>query len=144
MSAASATNSHNARPLTVLVYSDDVTVRQSVMLAIGRRPAAELPRVEFVEVATEPMVIRYMDAGGIDLAILDGEARPAGGMGVCRQLKDEIFNCPPLLVLTARRDDAWLASWSRADAVVPRPLDPRALADAASALLRRRLADLPA
>jgi hypothetical protein len=42
-----------------------------------------------------------MDAGGIDLAILDGEAVP-GGMGLCRQLKDEVVRCPPILVLTAQ------------------------------------------
>lgn len=130
--------------LTVLVYSDDSSVRQSVLMAIGRRPAPELPRVEFIEVATEPVVIKNMDAGNIDLAILDGEAVPAGGMGVCRQLKDEIWNCPPILVLTGRAQDAWLASWSRADAVVAHPIDARQLADAAASLLRRRLANLPA
>ena len=130
--------------LTVLIYSDDATVRQSVMLALGRRPAAALPRVEFVEVATEPVVIKKMDAGGIDLAILDGEAVPAGGMGICRQMKDEIWNCPPILVLTGRAQDAWLASWSRADAVVAHPIDPRHIADAAAGLLRRRLAEMPA
>ena len=27
-------------------------------------------------------MIRMMDSGGIDLAILDGEAVPAGGMGI--------------------------------------------------------------
>ena len=65
-----------------------------------------------------------MDAGGIDLAILDGEAVPAGGMGIARQLKDEIYRCPPMLVLTGRPDDGWLATWSRADAAVPHPIDP--------------------
>ena len=57
-----------------------------------------------------------MDTGAIDLAILDGEAVPAGGMGIARQLKDEIYQCPPVLVLTGRPQDAWLATWSRAEA----------------------------
>ena len=65
-----------------------------------------------------------MDAGGIDLAILDGEAVPAGGMGIAKQLKDEIYHCPPMLVLTGRPQDAWLATWSRAEAAVPHPIDP--------------------
>ena len=129
--------------LVVLVYSDDRKARQQVMLALGRRPAAELPAVRYLECAALPAVIRAMDAGGIDLAVLDGEAVPAGGMGVCRQLKDEIFRCPPILVLTGRPQDAWLATWSRADAVVPRPLDPMVMADAAAALLRQRLAGMP-
>ncbi len=131
------------RELTVLVYSDDRDARQQVMRALGVRPAPELPAVRFIEVATEPLVMRTMDAGGIDLAILDGEAVPAGGMGVCRQLKDEIFRCPPILVLTARSQDAWLATWSRADGVAPRPLDPMRLAELAAHLLRQRLAGLP-
>ncbi len=133
----------DAQVLTVLVYSDDRDTRQQVIRILGVRPAPELPAIRVVEVATEPLVMRTMDAGGIDLAILDGEAVPAGGMGVCRQLKDEIFHCPPILVLTARPQDAWLATWSRADGVAPRPLDPMRLADLAGHLLRQRVAGLP-
>ena len=125
-------------PLQVLVYSDDVTTRQQVILALGRRPHPDLPEVEYVEVATEPMVISVMDTGRIDLAILDGEAAPAGGMGVAKQLKDEIYRCPPLLVLTGRPQDAWLATWSRADGAVAHPLDPIELAQTVVALLRSR------
>ena len=80
-----------------------------------------------------------MDAGEIDLAILDGEAVPAGGMGIAKQLKDEIYQCPPLLVLTGRPQDAWLATWSRADAAVPHPIDPIQLAEAVAGLLRSRV-----
>jgi DNA-binding response OmpR family regulator len=84
-------------------------------------------------------VVRAVDAGGVDLLVLDGEAVPAGGLGLCRQLKDEIFDCPPVLVLTGRPQDDWLAAWSRADAAVPHPLDPVALAAAAARLLRARV-----
>lgn len=128
----------------MLVYSDDRSTREAVRLALGKRPAADLPVLEYVECATEPAVIRLMDAGGIDLAILDGEAVPAGGMGIARQLKDEIFQCPPVLVLTGRPQDAWLATWSRAEAAVSHPLDPIRLAEATAGLLRTRLASLPA
>lgn len=123
----------------VLVYSDDRTVRERVRLALGRRPAADLPRLEYLECATEPAVVAAADAGGLDLLILDGEAVPAGGMGICRQLKNEIYRCPPVLLLIGRRDDAWLATWSQADAVVAHPLDPLALAGAVDRLLRARL-----
>ena len=82
--------------LRVLVYSDDLNTRQQVILALGRRVHPDLPELEYVEVATEPVVIQNMDAGQIDLAILDGEAVPAGGMGIAKQLKDEIYQCPPL------------------------------------------------
>ncbi|WP_299057789.1 hypothetical protein [uncultured Nocardioides sp.] len=126
-------------PLRVLVYSDDRNVREQVILALGRRPHPDLPECEYVEVATEPVVVQQMDAGGVDLAILDGEAVPAGGMGIAKQLKDEIYSCPPIMVLTGRPQDAWLATWSRAEAVCPHPLDPVQLAESVITLLRRRV-----
>ncbi|SDE34291.1 Rv3143 family two-component system response regulator [Rhodococcus tukisamuensis] len=125
--------------LRVLVYSNDKTVREAVVLALGTRPDPDLPELEFVEVATAPVVIERLDAGGVDLAILDGEATPAGGMGIAKQLKDEIDPCPPILVLIGRADDAWLANWSRAEATVAHPIDPLRLAETAVALLRTRL-----
>jgi DNA-binding response OmpR family regulator len=126
--------------MTVLVYSDDVNTRQKVKLAVGRRPAPELPRVEFLECATPAAVISALDRGGVDVAVLDGEAVPAGGMGVCRQAKDEVYQCPPILVLVGRPQDGWLATWSRADGVVSYPLDPIAVARATAELMRRRVA----
>jgi DNA-binding response OmpR family regulator len=121
--------------LTILLYASSRTTRENVRLALGRKVAVDLPEVRVLEVATAPALITAMDAGGIDLAILDGEAVP-GGMGLCRQLKDEILRCPPLLVLIGRADDAWLATWSRADGVSPHPIDPLRLPAAVAALLR--------
>jgi DNA-binding response OmpR family regulator len=60
-------------------------------------------------------------------------------MGVCRQIKDEIFDCPPVLLLIGRPQDAWLATWSRAEETVAHPVDPAELAGALASLLRRRL-----
>jgi DNA-binding response OmpR family regulator len=127
--------------LRILVYSDDADVRQQVILALGRRPHPDFPEAEYVEVATEPVVLQQLDAGSLDLVILDGEAVPAGGLGIAKQLKDEIYQCPPILVLTGRPQDAWLATWSRADGAVPHPLDPLQLAEAVTRLLRGRVAE---
>jgi DNA-binding response OmpR family regulator len=129
-----------AAPVNVLVYSDDANTREQVRLAAGRRPAADLPPVEYVECATLPAVLAELERGGIDACVLDGEAVPAGGMGVCRQIKDEIFQCPPVLLLIGRPQDAWLATWSRAEATVAHPVDPAALADGLAGVLRTRLA----
>ncbi|MGA8545670.1 MAG: hypothetical protein WB785_10500 [Mycobacterium sp.] len=123
-------------PLRVLVYSDNAKTRQDVMLALGKRVHPDLPELSYVEVATGPMVIQQVDAGNIDLAILDGEATPEGGMGIAKQLKDEIAQGPPIVVLTGRRDDAWLASWSRAEAAVSQPIDPIRLSRTVLELLR--------
>jgi DNA-binding response OmpR family regulator len=122
--------------LRILVYSDNVQTREEVMRALGKKLHPDLPELTYVEVATGPMVVRQMDAGGIDLAILDGEAAPTGGMGIAKQLKDELEVCPPILVLTGRPDDAWLANWSRAEAAVPHPIDPIVLGRTALGLLR--------
>ncbi|MET9956386.1 hypothetical protein ABZ135_33235 [Streptomyces sp. NPDC006339] len=124
---------------TVLVYSDDANTRAQVRLAAGRRPAADVPPVEFVECATLPAVLTALEQGGIDVCVLDGEAVPAGGMGVCRQIKDEVFHCPPVLLLIGRPQDAWLATWSRADAAVTLPVEPVEFAASLAALLRSRL-----
>ncbi|MEW2525864.1 hypothetical protein [Streptomyces sp. NPDC047071] len=125
---------------TVLIYSDDASTREQVRLAAGRRPAADVPEVRFVECATLPAVLKELDHGGIDVCVLDGEAVPAGGMGVCRQIKDEVFQAPPVLLLMGRPQDAWLATWSRAEAAVTLPVEPVEFAAALASLLRSRAA----
>jgi DNA-binding response OmpR family regulator len=126
--------------MKVVVYSHDADTRARVRLAIGRRPAPDVPEAEIIEVATEPMLFRKLDAGEVDVMILDGEAPPAGGMGICRQAKDEIYNCPPVLLIIGRPDDGWLATWSRAEAVVSHPIDPVDLARELAVLMRQRSA----
>lgn len=122
--------------LRILVYSDNARTREQVIRALGRHLHPDLPELTYLEVATAPMVVRQMDEGGIDLAILDGEATPTGGMGIAKQLKDELATCPPIVVLTGRPDDAWLANWSRAEAAVPHPIDPIVLGRTVLGLLR--------
>ncbi len=123
--------------LNVLLYSDDVATRDAVRLAVGRRPAKDVEVASWLEVATPAAAVSGTEAGGLDLLILDGEAAKMGGLGLCKQLKNEIFNCPPILVLTGRPEDAWLAAWSQADLAVPHPIDPVALSRAVADLGRR-------
>jgi DNA-binding NarL/FixJ family response regulator len=142
MTSSPASTGHDvagaSQVLSVLLYSSNATTREAVRMAVGRRPAADLPPVAWTECATGDAVIAAVDAGGQDLLILDGESAPVGGMGLCKQLKDEIYECPPVLVLIGRPQDAWLATWSRADFAVPLPVDPVAAAEAVALLARRR------
>lgn len=125
-----------AHRLTVLLYSNDIATRDAVRLAVGRRPARDVEVTSWLECATAAAVIEAVETGHFDLMILDGETSPTGGLGLCRQLKNEIFDCPPVLVLTGRPQDGWLAAWSQADLAVPHPLDPFAVAGAVAELGR--------
>ena len=125
--------------LKILVYSDDSSIRQNLISALGKRLAPDLPENEILEFATGPAIRQYLDnKGKADLFILDGEAAPEGGMGIARQLKDEIFNCPPVLLIVARAEDHWLGSWSRAEDVVVYPIDPFTFASRAAKLITAR------
>lgn len=125
-----------SEPLKILVFSHRQDVRESIITAIGTRPAADLGRVRFIVAERVADVLSDVDAGAVDLAILDGEAQPTGGIGLCRQLKNEIDDCPPIVIAVKRRDDRWLATWSQADAVLVHPLDPLTAAGTVAEVLR--------
>jgi DNA-binding response OmpR family regulator len=134
LTMASATNE---RKLTIAIYSDDSTVRSSIITALGNRISSNLPEHKIVEFATGPALRLYLDSKqSVDLFILDGEAVPEGGLGLARALKDEVFNCPPILAITGRVQDNWLASWSKADDVVMHPIDPFTIASKVAGLLK--------
>ena len=61
--------------MKVVVYSHDADTRARVRLAIGKRPAPDVPEAEIIEVATHPALIRLLDAGGVDVMVL--EERPS-------------------------------------------------------------------
>jgi hypothetical protein len=130
------------RKPVIIVYSDDSSVRAAIVAALGKRVANDLPEHQIEEFATGPALRAFVDQKSVsgqlraDLFILDGEAVPEGGMGIARQLKDEVFNCPPVLLITGRREDAWLAAWSRAEASVIHPIDPFTLANTVADLMR--------
>lgn len=128
-----------SRALRVLVYSDDADTRAQVIGALGTHPDPALPDLSYIEVATAPMVFAQLDAGVVDVVIADGEATPSGGMGVAKQMKDELDPCPPTLVLLGRADDRWLADWSRADATATLPVDPIALPATFVAMVKKFL-----
>jgi DNA-binding response OmpR family regulator len=134
-------SSPSGQPLYILVYSGDLTTRTHISASLGSQLARDLPHHRIVEIATGPALRQYVDAKKkVDLFILDGETHPEGGMGISRELKDEVFNCPPVLLIAGRAQDAWLATWSRADDVILHPVDPFTLSEKAAQLLRSRTA----
>lgn len=122
---------------TVLLYSDDAKVRDRIRLAIGTRPAADLT-VEFVDATTWEDCRNLLDKYEIDLMVLDGEASPAGGLGIARQTKDEYATPPPICVVIARAADRWLAAFAQVDQTLLAPLDPVTTGQTIAGMLRGR------
>ena len=123
--------------LVIALYSDDSSVRASVISALGKQLDPTLAVHDIKEFATADALRLYVDSKKqVDLFVLDGEAVPEGGMGVARQLKDEVFNCPPVLLITGRAQDNWLAAWSKAEGTVTHPIDPFTIAAKCAALLK--------
>ncbi len=120
---------------TVLVYTGKPAVRDQVRLALGRSPGVGVDDVTYLMADTGDQVVRAVEEGLADLLVLDGEAWPTGGLGLCRELKNSDIDCPPTIVLIARADDRWLGRWSQADVVLAHPVDPWELARTALALL---------
>ncbi|MBM0238281.1 hypothetical protein JNW88_15995 [Micromonospora sp. ATA32] len=127
------------RLCTVLLYSDDPQVRDRMRLAVGTRPAPGL-RIEFVDASNYGECIRLVDDYEIDLLLLDGEATPAGGIGIARQIKDDRDDAPPTCVVIARSADRWLAAYAEVDATLVHPLDPVTTGTTVAELLRTHAA----
>jgi DNA-binding NarL/FixJ family response regulator len=124
--------------LEIALYSDDSSVRETVKKALGFRIAPDLPAHIISEFATGPALRARVDGGkNFDLFILDGESVPEGGLGIAKQLKDEVFNCGTVIVLVGRASDAWLAGWSRAEGVISHPIDPFTIAATVADILRQ-------
>lgn len=126
----------SSQTLRILVFSHRPEIREAIITAVGYRPATDLGRIDYLEASTIEDVLFVVDNEHVDLAIFDGEAQPTGGMGLSRQLKNELDDCPPIVVAVRRRDDRWLATWSQADAVIVHPLDPLAAAETVAEVLR--------
>jgi DNA-binding response OmpR family regulator len=143
VSTTSSSGLRTDAPASVLVYSHRPEVRAAVRTAVGRRPAADVGPLSWIECETGDEVVAAVDGDRVDLCILDGEAQPTGGMALTRQLDLEVADRPPVLLLIARQPDRWLAHWSNADGTLPMPVDPLTAPGVVADLLReqdRRLA----
>jgi DNA-binding response OmpR family regulator len=128
----------------IALYSSDSATREAVKAALGARVAYGMP-VVVSEFTTAPELFDALRLGGFDLLIADAEATPYGGMGVARTIKNELSVTLPIVLLVAREADAWLATWSRAEAVSRLPIDPLQFPQVIAALLRgvRKGTDTP-
>lgn len=121
----------------IVVYSDDQSVRAAISAALGKKLPGEVSEHMVVDFATADALRLYLgEKRKVDLFILDGEAVPEGGLGLAHALKDELIECPPIMVIIQRPQDSWLAKWSGADSVISHPIDPFTLGSKVAELLQ--------
>ena len=125
-------------PVKVLVFSDNSSTRQAVITGVGFKASKDTAPIEWLEAATAFGVFELVDSHDIAVLVLDGETQKEGGMSVAKELANTRENLPPILMLTARPQDQWLATWAGASRIVSAPLDPQALQENLAELLRAR------
>ncbi len=119
----------------VLLFSDDIDTRKAVIDGIGLRPSKDSPSVNWVECATRFGVLEAMKDHEFAALVLDGNAQKEGGMAIAREVEGAYSTVPPIVMITARQQDDWLASWAGAAATVPEPIDPITLQETLSTAL---------
>ncbi len=124
--------------VNVLVYSDNADMRQQMMYAVGRRVAADLPEINFIEAATWQGADLKVQENDCALLILDAETAKLGGIGFGKKVRDEYDPQMPYIIVVARAQDEWLARTSRPNAVIVSPINPRELASEVDKILRER------
>lgn len=125
-------------PVKVLVFSDNSSTRQAVITGVGFKASKDTAPIEWLEAATAFGVFELVDSYDIAVLVLDGETQKEGGMSVAKELANTRENLPPILMLTARPQDQWLATWAGASRIVSAPFDSQELQENLAELLRAR------
>jgi DNA-binding response OmpR family regulator len=114
----------------VLLVSPDpqtLTMMQLVVSGIERRLGETLA---FVRAADGVEGLEVARRERPDAVVADEIASRAGAFSLARDLRGAFEPYPgPIVILLERRQDAWLAEWSGADAWFVKPPDPFQVAD---------------
>lgn len=119
--------------MKILIVEDDKTIADLIVEAIRHQ---QYP----VEVAYDGQTaLEYLEAGGIDLLILDLGLPKVDGITLCQTIRQKNYNLP-ILILTARDTslDKVIGLDAGADDYVVKPFDVAELLARVRALLRRR------
>jgi CheY-like chemotaxis protein len=117
----------------LLLVSGDARVSAQVTTALmGQRD------LDVVEVATPQRALALIDDGeAFDIVVADNDTHPTGGFYLAREVaarREVGEEVPPVVLLLARAQDAWLSDWAQADAWLLKPVDPFDLAEVDDAL----------
>lgn len=119
--------------MKILVYSESSETRRNVIESVGIQAAKGQPEITWIEAATPAGATIAFEENSPQVLVLDGESTKAGGMSVARQLADRYDKVGPIVMLTARPQDKWLATWAGSSVVLPAPYDPIDLQNAVAA-----------
>lgn len=121
----------------MLLVSGDPRVTAQVTTALAGRTDFDV-----TEVATPQRALQQLDdEGPFDIVVADNDTHPTGGFYLAREVRarGQMGRAvPPVVLLIARKQDAWLSDWAQADAWVCKPADPFDLAEVIAALVDGR------
>jgi DNA-binding response OmpR family regulator len=122
-----------------LVISPDEEVRQHLRIALQSAERRTGGSWRYLEASDGIAGLRTAWRELPDVVVVDEIASRAGAFAVAKDLRGAQEPFPGAIVIVlARREDAWLARWAGADAWIERPIDPFALADAVVEAVARR------
>lgn len=122
-----------------LVISADPALRVQLKVAIRSAERTTGDRWEYLEAPNGLVGLKIAWRTLPDVVVADEIASGAGAFAVAKDLRGAAEPFPGAVILVlARRQDAWLAKWSGADAWITKPVDPFVLADTVVDQLGRR------
>jgi DNA-binding response OmpR family regulator len=114
----------------ILLISADPRVRETMALVARSvaRSTGEPP--EFIEASDGVKALKLASRFPPDIVVADEITSRAGAFAVTRDLKGAAVPFPGrIVVFLERRQDAWLAAWSGADAWFVKPVNPFEVAE---------------
>lgn len=110
--------------------SPDPASRQLMALTVGSIERRLGTPIEFLEASDGVRAIQLARREAPDVIVADEIASRAGAFAIAMDLRNQQHPFEgAIVVLLDRRQDAWLAKWSGADAWFVKPVDPFELAD---------------
>jgi DNA-binding response OmpR family regulator len=122
-----------------LVISPDEETRQHLRIALQSAERRTGGAWQYLEASDGLAGLRVAWRELPDVVVVDEIASRAGAFAVAKDLRGAVEPFPgAIIIVLARREDAWLARWAGADAWFERPIDPFALADGVVEAVTRR------
>ena len=122
--------------MNILMVADHAHAAEQIRAAFGTADNT------LFHVSTPTRALALLDDpeeyGAYDLVVADNDMQPEGGLSLSREIKMRAMageTMPPIILLLARPQDAWLANWSQCDAWLIKPASPLDLGQVGEAVV---------